>query len=211
MDGEVMAALIGGASGLVGALVGGSGAVWAARHQGQLSVVAAVETARSTYLGPLDTARRTAQREVFAQFLIASQDWARQAGPAAEAAQHWDSSLYDHLERLADEGRAYVDLPDEVARRYQRQVSVAGRPHSITEAVQHVLLEAAGTDVVRAAQNVEQHAVRLHGFLNDAGGTHLINPDEVSPSDPTNYRRPNPSRSRTSTQPSRRRLSGLLR
>jgi hypothetical protein len=195
MDGEVMAALIGGASGLVGALVGGSAAVLTARYQGRLAVTAAVETARSTYLGPLDTARRTAQREVFAQFLTVSQEWTRQAGPAVEAAQHWDRAVRDHIERLRGEGRAYVDLHDEVARRYRRQVSAAGEPHSITEAAQHVLLEAAGSDVVRAAQKVEQHAVMLRDFLNDAGRTHLIAPDERSPGDPTNHRLPNPSRS----------------
>ncbi|QIY59432.1 hypothetical protein HEP86_39560 [Streptomyces sp. RPA4-5] len=194
MDGEVMAALIGGASGLVGALVGGSAAVWAARHQGRLSVRGALETARSTYLGPLDTARRTAQREVFARFLTVSQEWARQAGPAAAAAEHWDRSVCDHIERLRDDSRAYVDLHDEVTHRYQRQVSAAGEPHGITEAAQHVLLEAAGTDVVRAAQDVEQHAVRLRGLLNDAGKTHLIDPDGTLPDDPTNHRPPTPSR-----------------
>ncbi|MFF9490363.1 hypothetical protein [Streptomyces sp. NPDC014676] len=195
MNGEVITALIGGASGLVGALVGGSAAVMAARYQGRLAVSAAVETARSTYLGPLDTARRTAQREVFAQFLAVSQAWTRQASPAAEAAQHWDRAVRDHVERLCDEGRAYVDLHDEVTRRYQRQVSAVGEPHSITEAAQRVLLEAAGSDVVRASQAVELHAVTLRDFLNEAGRTHLRDPDATSPDDPTNHRLPNPNRS----------------
>ncbi|MFI6494564.1 hypothetical protein [Streptomyces sp. NPDC050564] len=194
MDGEMTAALIGGASGLAGALVGGVAALSAAR----MAMKAASETALTAYLGPLDTARRTAQREVFAQFLTVSQEWTRQADPAAKAAERWDRAVQEHVDRLKDEECAYVDLPDATTRWLQQQVSALGQPHRIAEAAQHVLLEAAGvagTDVVRAAQKVQQHAVRLKDFLNDAGRTHLIDPDETSPDDPSNHRPPNPSRS----------------
>ncbi|MGW6145300.1 hypothetical protein [Streptomyces sp. NPDC055140] len=194
MDGEETAAVIGGASGLIGALIGGSAAVWAARHQGRLAVKSALDTARSTYLGPLDTARRTAQRDVFARFLTVSQEWARPAGRAAAAAEHWDQSVAAHVDRLRDENLMYVDQADAVANRYRRQVSIAGEPLGITEAAQHVLLEAAGTDVVEAAQTVERHAVRLQGFLNDAGTTELMS-DDYSRADPSNHRTPYPGRS----------------
>ncbi|MFF1278632.1 hypothetical protein ACFVZC_35505 [Streptomyces marokkonensis] len=195
MDGEVMAALIGGASGLVGALVGGAAAVWAAKHQGRVAVQGALETARSTYLGPLDTARRSAQREVFAKFLTVSQEWVRAAGPATDAAHQWDRLIGDHLERLCVEGQAYRDLNEATTRWYRQQVARLGELHEITEASQHVLLEAAMTEVSAAAEAVEQHAIRLQEHLNDAGQTRLRDPDGTSSNDPSNHMPPNPSRS----------------
>jgi hypothetical protein len=195
MDGEVMAALIGGASGLAGALVGGTAALAAAK----MAMKATSQTALTAYLGPLDTARRTAQREVFARFLTVSQEWTRRAEPAARAAEGWDRAVREHLERLLDEDvGSYVDLPDETVRRFLRSVSAIDEPHRIAEAAQHVLLEAAGVagiEVVRAAAKVHQHAVRLKEFLDDAGKTHLDAPDRAGPGDPSNHLLPNPRRS----------------
>ncbi|MFF8683093.1 hypothetical protein ACF07F_34775 [Streptomyces sp. NPDC015237] len=194
MDGQVVVALIGGVSLLIGALVGSAASLGAAKYTGSQAGKAAVRAARSTYLGALDTARRSAQRDVFARFLTASQEWARQAAPAAEAALHWDQAVSEHLAHL-NFAHGYVALNESVADRYRRRVSAVGSPRSITEAAQHVLLEAAGSDVVRAAHSVELHAVKLHDLLRDAGTAHFIAPDEVSRDDPTAYSANDPSRS----------------
>ncbi|SOE31761.1 hypothetical protein SAMN05442782_8694 [Streptomyces sp. OK228] len=194
MDGEVTAALIGGASGLGGALLGGAAAVWGAKHQGRLAVQAALETARSAYLGPLDTARRSAQRDVFATFLTVSQEWARAAEAATDAARQWDAHVADAIQRCRAEGHDYMGVNAELRQHWDRRIERCGAPQRVTEAAQHVLLEAATTDVARAAQNVEQHAIRLMSLLRDAGATQIAS-DSQSPDDPSNLVPPYPGRS----------------
>jgi hypothetical protein len=195
MDGEVTVALIGGVGALVGALLGGAATVWTAKEQGRMAVQTALHTARSTYLGPLDTARRSAQREVFAAFLTVSQEWARSAEPAAEAARRWDADVGGLLDECITEGRAYTGLNTELRQHWRRTIDRCGTTQRLTEAVQHVLLEAAGTDVARAAQNVEQHARRLASLLHGAGETQLRDQDGVSTDDPSNHVPPSPERS----------------
>ncbi|MFF6827615.1 hypothetical protein [Streptomyces longwoodensis] len=195
MDGEVTVALIGGVGALVGALLGGAATVWTAKEQGRMAVQTALHTARSTYLGPLDTARRSAQRDVFAAFLTVSQEWARSAEPATEAARRWDADVGRLLDECITEGRAYTGLSAELRQHWSTSIARLGTTQRLTEAVQHVLLEAAATDVARAAQNVEQHAIRLAGLLHGAGETQLLDPDRVSPGDPSNHVPPSPERS----------------
>jgi hypothetical protein len=200
MDGEVTAALTSGASGLVGALPGGAVAVWTGMHQGELTAQSALETARSTYLGPLDTARRSVQRDVFVAFLTVSREWARSAERAAYAAQQWDARVGDVLEMCITQERLYGGVGD-IALHWQGMIRECRAPHRVTEAAQHVLLEAATTDVARAAQDVEQHAIRLSSLMREAGETELRDIDDVSPQDPSNHVPPSPNARRTSLRP----------
>ncbi|MGW6523234.1 MULTISPECIES: hypothetical protein [unclassified Streptomyces] len=194
MDAEVTAALIGGTSGLGGALLGGIAVVWTAKHQGRLALQAALETARATYLGPIDTARRSAQRDVFAGFLTAAQEWTRTAADAADAARRWDETVCRIIEECCNEGFAFREVSVQLQQHLQPRIDRCSAPHPITDAAQHVLLEAATTDVARAAQRVEQHAIRLMRLVHSAGETQLEK-DSVSPSDPSNHVPPDPQRS----------------
>ncbi|MGW7513778.1 hypothetical protein ACWGJ0_39475 [Streptomyces massasporeus] len=205
MDGEVTAALIGGVSGTAGVLLGSTAAMWSARHQGRLAVQGALETARktyqgaletarSTYRGPIDTARRSAQRDVFAAFLTTAQEWTRAAEVGTVAATRWDTTVRLVLAACRDEGRPYRGVDQELEQRFRTAIDSCSTVHRVTEAVQHVLLEAATTDVASAAQNVEHHAIQLVRLLRRAGETRLED-TSVSRDDPTNHVPPNPARS----------------
>ncbi|MFG3323766.1 hypothetical protein ACGF3J_37550 [Streptomyces sp. NPDC048171] len=190
MDGEIAAALVAGASGFAGAVLGAVGVMWAARRQEQ----AALKTALLAYLAPLETARRSAQRDVFVAFLANSQDWARTAEAAVEAARRWDAAVRAEVEECLSEPRAYTGVSAELRQHCRRIIDRCGPTQRLTEAVQHVLLEAATTNVASAAQNVEQHAIRLASLLDDAGNTRLES-DRHLPADPSNNAPPNPERS----------------
>ncbi|MEU6230730.1 hypothetical protein [Streptomyces sp. NPDC047042] len=194
MNTEVTAALVGGASGMAGALLGGAAAVWAARYASRAAVASALEAARSAYLGPLDTARRSAQREVFAGLLAATQDWRGTVEAAVVAAERWDQRAADHAERLADEGHAYAELDEAIVASYRQQVATATDPRAITNAVQRVMLEAAKTDVARAAIKVGDSAQTLMNYLDQAGQTKLRDPDRSLWTDPSQHH-VNPGRS----------------
>lgn len=187
MDAEVTAALVGGVSGLTGALLGGAAAVWAARYGSRAAVASALEAARSAYLGPLDTARRSAQRDVFVQLLTATQAWTGGVQVAAAAAQRWDERVSDHVELLRSEGHAYAELGEAMVASYRQQVATAPEPRAITDAVQLVMLEAAGTDVARAAVQVGLRAQSLMNCLDRAGETELRDPDGSLWGDPSQH------------------------
>ncbi|MFC8491213.1 hypothetical protein ACFUJU_10480 [Streptomyces sp. NPDC057235] len=175
MDSEVIAAVIGGGSGLAGALLGGTAAVIAARIQARRAVEAGLATAKSTYLAPLDTARRTAQREVYAKLVDAVYSYLEAVARAVPAARM--------LEELEESSRQGVVVHHDTVQSQRDIVNGVQQPNEIKRAVQHIALEGPET-VYSRAQNIEQVAERLFKALRGAGGQYQLPNGSLADTEP---------------------------